>query len=307
MRERLNAIVREKRMLTPEVCRLVFARADGVELHAGPGDHIVLHTPSGAARSYSVTDVHGGAVAIAVLRDSAGRGGSISAVEDTTVGQTVQIDAPHNTFPLVTAPRSLLIAGGIGITAIRPMWHALRAAGADVEMLYLTRSAQRTAFADEFVGRPGVTVHHSVDGRLDLWPWLAVPDDDCHLYVCASSGLLEEVRLSTMHWRASRVHMEDFAGVSAEGGAPFTAVWRPSGAQIPVPGSATLLSALRSAGLDLDSSCESGTCGSCVLTLVGGEAEHRDLVLDASERATRIMPCVSRARSERLVLDVAPG
>ncbi|NQX29210.1 oxidoreductase [Microbacteriaceae bacterium VKM Ac-2854] len=303
MRERLRVIVREKRMLTPEVCRLVFARADGGELTANAGDHIVLHTPAGAARSYSVTDARDGTVAIAVLRESAGRGGSVSAVDDTAVGQLLEIDAPHNTFPLVTAPRYLLIAGGIGITAIRPMWHALRASGADVELLYLTRTAERTAFAAEFVGQPGVTMRHSIDGRLDLWPWLAEPDDELHLYVCASPALLEEVRLSTMHWRASRVHTEDFAGVSAEGGAPFTAVWRPTGAEIAVPGSATLLSALRSSGLELDSSCESGTCGSCVLTIVEGEAEHRDLVLDPSERATRIMPCVSRARSDRLVLD----
>lgn len=302
MRERLRVIVREKRMLTDEICRLVFARADGEPLTAGPGDHIVLHTPAGSARSYSVTDAVDGAVAVAVQRESAGRGGSVSAVNDTTVGQALEIDAPHNTFPLVSARRYLLIAGGIGITAIRPMWHAARAAGAEVELLYLTRSPERTAFADEFASVPGVTVHHSAAGRLDLWPWLAEPDDERHLYVCASPTLQEEVRLSTMHWRASRVHFEDFAGVAAEGGAPFTAVWRPSGAEIAVPAGATLLSALRGSGLELDSSCESGTCGSCVLTLVDGEAEHRDLVLDSAERATRIMPCVSRARGERIVL-----
>ncbi|NQX14118.1 oxidoreductase [Microbacteriaceae bacterium VKM Ac-2855] len=296
-------ILREKRMLTPEVCRLVFERADGAPLAAEPGAHIVLHTPSGAARSYSVTDARDGSIAIAVLRASDGRGGSISAVDDTSVGQALEIDAPHNTFPLATASRYLLIAGGIGITAIRPMWHALRASGADVELLYLTRSIDRTAFADELVGQPGVTLHHSGERRLDLWPWLAEPDDDTHLYACASSALLDEVRLSTMHWRASRVHVEDFAGVEAGGGAPFTAVWRPSGAEIAVESDTTLLAAMRRAGLELDSSCESGTCGSCVLTLVDGEAEHRDLALDAAERGSRILPCVSRARGDRLVLD----
>jgi phthalate 4,5-dioxygenase reductase subunit len=60
---------------------------------------------------------------------------------------------------------------------------------------------------------------------------------------------------------------------------------------------------LRDHGLDVPSSCESGTCGTCRTRLISGEADHRDLALADDERATNIMVCVSRARSGELVID----
>jgi phthalate 4,5-dioxygenase reductase subunit len=100
--------------------------------------------------------------------------------------------------------------------------------------------------------------------------------------------------------------MENFSGVSAFGeiSLPFEVEWQPSGQAIAVRAEQTMLGALLDAGLDVPSSCESGTCGTCRLRLVRGEADHRDVVLDESERADFVMPCVSRAADDRLV--VAP-
>jgi hypothetical protein len=44
----------------------------------------------------------------------------------------------------------------------------------------------------------------------------------------------------------------------------------------------------------------------CVTAVLEGEPEHRDHFLGAAERegGQLIMPCVSRARSARLVLDL---
>jgi phthalate 4,5-dioxygenase reductase subunit len=72
---------------------------------------------------------------------------------------------------------------------------------------------------------------------------------------------------------------------------------------IVVPVGVTILEALRNAGLDLPSSCESGTCGTCRTGLIAGEVDHRDLVLADDERASNIMVCVSRARGGELVID----
>jgi phthalate 4,5-dioxygenase reductase subunit len=38
--------------------------------------------------------------------------------------------------------------------------------------------------------------------------------------------------------------------------------------------------------------------------LLKGEADHRDQVLLPEERASQVMVCLSRARGERLVLDL---
>jgi phthalate 4,5-dioxygenase reductase subunit len=73
---------------------------------------------------------------------------------------------------------------------------------------------------------------------------------------------------------------------------------------IAIPVGASILETLRARGYDLRSSCESGTCGTCRTKLLAGEADHRDFVLHDGERATSIMICVSRARSDELVLDL---
>lgn len=74
---------------------------------------------------------------------------------------------------------------------------------------------------------------------------------------------------------------------------------------IKVAAGQSILEAMREAGVDLPSSCEQGACGTCLATVIEGEPDHQDVYLSPSERAsgTKIMTCVSRSKSARLVLD----
>lgn len=83
---------------------------------------------------------------------------------------------------------------------------------------------------------------------------------------------------------------------------PFRVRLEDSADWIDVPADETLLNALRNAGLGVPSGCESGSCGTCKTTLIEGEADHRDYVLMDAERAGYIMPCVSRAVGDELVI-----
>ncbi|TNM68214.1 oxidoreductase [Streptomyces sp. NP160] len=308
---RLRVAAREE--LTPVVVLLTLVAPDGAALPGyEAGAHVTVTAPNGRRRSYSVAEAGGPAPAryqVGVLREPGGRGGSVSLHDDVRVGDVLDVLPPRNAFPLLPARRYVLIAGGIGITPVRAMAAELRARGdADVEVLHLTRTAELAPWREELLAQ-GAVVHHSAErGRLDLWPWLAEPDDDARVYCCGPASLLEEVRALTAHWRPSRVHTEDFAGVSADevGASPFTAVWEPTGARVDVPAGVSLLTALRRAGLPVDGDCEAGTCGTCRLRLVAGQAHHRDVVLDDDERAVAVMPCVSRALSEELVLAPPP-
>ncbi|WP_432495270.1 PDR/VanB family oxidoreductase [Kineococcus auxinigenes] len=311
MPEDLRLRVAETEDLTASVRRFVLLDPAGGALPGyRSGAHVAVSTPAGHRRSYSLVEPGSRApqrYVLCVRRDAAGRGGSVSMHDDVAVGDELAVSEPANAFPLRRAKRYLFIAGGIGITPVRSMVGELRArGGADVTVLYLTRSPRETAFLDEFSADGTVLHHSSVHGRLDLWPHLAEPDDDARVYCCGPSELVQEVLALTVHWRPSRVHVEDFAGVDPLGGRrePFTAVWAPTGARVEVGADTTLLAALGRAGIAVDASCASGTCGTCRLRLVGGEAEHRDLVLTEAEREGFVMPCVSRARSGELV--VAP-
>jgi phthalate 4,5-dioxygenase reductase subunit len=183
------------------------------------------------------------------------------------------------------------------------MVRRLRAQGrTGVQLLYLTQRAEETPFREEFDG-PDDTVHHSDDrGLLDLWPYLAVPDDDVRIYCCGPAPLMRTVQALTAHWRISRIHMEEFAAPHLGMSLPFTAVWAPDGRRVEVPAHLSLLAALRRDGVPVPSSCEAGVCGTCRLTVLDGEVEHRDSVLTEGERLSSVVTCVSRARTPEIVV-----
>ena len=123
-----------------------------VEVNGGPlpafaaGSHVDVQLPGGLTRQYSLCndpkETH--RYLIGVLRDPASRGGSQAMHEQVQEGQVLQISAPKNHFPLAhDAKRSLLLAGGIGVTPILCMAERLAITGADFEMHYCTRSRER--------------------------------------------------------------------------------------------------------------------------------------------------------------------
>jgi phthalate 4,5-dioxygenase reductase subunit len=164
-------------------------------------------------------------------------------------------------------------------------------------MLYLGASRSEAAYSAEFTGDPDVIFHMRDEhaDRFDLWNVLRDPGER-EVYCCGSPALMEQVRALTMHWRPSRVHFEDFSGVSPldEFSSPFSASWEPTGDVFPVSAGVTLLEAMRSAGIVWPSSCNTGTCGACKVSLLWGEADHRDVVLTEEERKNFLTPCVSR-------------
>jgi len=85
---------------------------------------------------------------------------------------------------------------------------------------------------------------------------------------------------------------------------PFLVHLARSGKTVEVGADETILEALMRSGLEVDSSCQSGTCGTCRTRLIAGVADHRDFVLDDDEFATNIMICVSRAAEGDLTLDL---
>src|SRR5207237_5550185 len=103
------------------------------------------------------------------------------------------------------------------------------------------------------------------------------------------------------------IHCESFTNALAAprvDDALFAVRLAKSGDVVTVPAGTSIIDALRAHGCGVPSSCESGTCGTCRTRLLAGEADHRDLVLAAEERADNIMVCVSRAKSAELVLDL---
>ena len=100
------------------------ASLDGTPLPPfSAGSHLDVQIPGGLTRQYSLcndaSEQH--RYRIAVLRDAASRGGSTGMHDAVHQGDVIQISEPKNHFPLLQAPRTLLFAGGIGVTPLLSM------------------------------------------------------------------------------------------------------------------------------------------------------------------------------------------
>lgn len=282
------------------------------------GAHIRIKTPSGAMRQYSLSNdpAERDRYVIAVKRETNGRGGSLSLVDNVNAGQLVDVGHPENLFELDPKGASfVLIAGGIGITPMMAMARHLMAEGTrSFKLYYLTRDAESTAFLDELRRpdfAPHVQVHHDngdPSQAFDLWPVLekAGSANGRHVYCCGPAPLMDAVRDMSGHWPTSAVHFESFGGDTKPHAddQPFEVRLAHSGRTCEIPVGVSILDALRNNGVYVPSSCESGTCGSCKTRLLEGQADHRDLALLDEEKGSHIMVCVSRAKTPCLVLDL---
>ena len=298
------------------IVRIELRHPDGAALAPfTAGSHVPVVTPSGVVRRYSLSnDPHEeDRYEIAVKREAAGRGGSISMADTLRAGDRLMVAQPRSEFSLAPrAKRFLFIAGGIGITPILAMMRYLATSGAHgYKLIYLTRDASSTAFADVLAAPPfasATTIHHDRGdpaNAFDLWPLLEKPTA-AHIYCCGPRALMDGVRDMSGHWPFGAVHFESF-GVDAatrSHDVAFDVELARSRRSIHVPANRSILEALREENVHVRSSCEAGSCGSCRTGLLAGDVEHRDFVLSEGERATSIMVCCSRARSGPLVLDL---
>ncbi|MFC6063450.1 PDR/VanB family oxidoreductase [Streptomyces ochraceiscleroticus] len=277
-----------------------------------PGAHIDLVLPGGRTRQYSLCGDRWDPYQyrIGVLREPAGRGGSVCVHDELAAGDTVAIGGPRNNFPLVPSERYLFVAGGIGITPLLPMIHQARLTGTPWRLLYGGRTRATMAFTGELAahGDAVTLVPQDTHGPLDLPAALPRPDGRTKVYCCGPPGLLDAVERLCTGWPTGLLRTERFVPreQAPVRDAPFEVRLRRSDLTVTVTPDRTVLDAVRAAGVTVLSSCGRGTCGTCETTVLAGVPDHRDAILDDDERARgdAMFPCVSRACSDRLDLDL---
>jgi vanillate O-demethylase ferredoxin subunit len=85
----------------------------------------------------------------------------------------------------------------------------------------------------------------------------------------------------------------------------FTVVLAKSGREFVIPPDKTILEVLENHGIYVSNACRQGICGSCETRVLSGTPDHRDSVLPHDDAEIISMTiCCSRARSDRLVLDL---
>lgn len=305
--------VTAKEPVAEDVVTLELAAPSGLRLRDwAPGAHIDLLLPNGMTRQYSLCGDRWDPFTyrVGVLREQAGRGGSAYVHDELEVGDPIGVGGPRNNFALVPSERYLFVAGGIGITPLLPMLRQADMLGTDWHLLYGGRRRASMAFLDELAGYGDrvQVVPQNEFGLLDLPDFLAPPHPGVKIYACGPAPLLAATEAACAGRHPHTLHTERFVSdePAAARRAPFAVELARTGVTVTVPPEMTILDAVGMVGVEVLSSCRQGICGTCETTVLAGEPDHRDAVLEDHERQAGdcMFICVSRARGDRLVLDL---
>jgi ferredoxin-NADP reductase len=309
------------RDLSPTVREIVLQPLGGARAWT-VGAHLrvqFVHADDGRVdeRRYSLVGLpeqSGGRYRIAVKQALPSRGGS-AFMWRLQVGDSLPLQHPRNHFELpLTAPQTLLIAGGIGITPIIGMALRLAARRADVVMRYAARSDEELVFGAELQAALGErlrTFRDSQGERLDLDAEIAALHPQGQLLVCGPVPLLHAVQAA---WARAgrapqRLRFETFGNTGARPAEAFSVSVPRHHLTVTVPANRSLLEVLELNGVQMLSDCRRGECGLCAIDVlaVDGEIDHRDVFFSADEKRSnqRLCACVSRVCGGGITVDSA--
>lgn len=310
-----RAVVRETSDAAEGIRRIVLEPSQPVP--AAPGTHVDLMVSINGERhrrSYSIVEAPDGGVrlAISVFRTATSRGGS-AYMHTLVPGDELEITQPLQNFPLrVGAPRYVLLAGGVGITAILNMARVLKNVKADYRLVYAGRSRSAMAYLADLQAEHGTALEIHVDAEgtaLSVPDLLGGIDDGTELYMCGPIRLMDAVRRT---WQGlgldpSSLRYETFGNSGWYHPEEFVVRVPRLGLETRVGPGKSMLEALEDAGADMMFDCRKGECGLCEVRILDldGAVDHRDVFYSERQQRARekMSCCVSRA----VKLPAGPG
>jgi len=316
---------------TPEIRTFRMERPGGFAFRAG--QFLMVRVRAGgtdAVRCYSISSAPeaSGYLEISVRR----QGRASGALHETIrAGGVLPVRGPGGSFVYPPEPETPIVlhAGGVGITPVISMLrHAANAdPGRPVTLLYTVRTEADVAYRDELFllarRAPGVRVYVTLtrgeskagflSGRMDagrIARYVPDPAKSIHL-ICGPAPMITSLgeALAGLGVPPERIRFEAFeaavasVGDAMAGDASHEVRFARSGLATTVSGATSLLDAAEAAGVEIDSMCRAGGCGTCRTRLLSGSVRDPGTALGADERREGwVLPCVSRAE-EDCVLD----
>lgn len=320
-----------------------------------PGQFLVFRLPGAGGgtvlRNYSVSCGPGtaGHYRITVKREAAPEAGLPDGVGSchlhdlVEAGDVLIAEGPRGDFVLDEASRRpvVLLSGGVGLTPLVAMLHALAGGDRRVHFIHACDSGDVHALQDEVQGlaalRPGIDVHFCyrfpterdrASGRFhsegvvsrELLQKL-LPLDDYDFYLCGPPAFMKAVytTLRGLGVPEHRIAYEFFGPATvlepeplapapvaepppaAQGG--MTVEFRKSGLKAVWDGNVpSLLDFAEEQGLSPEFSCRAGICGTCRTSLVSGEVTYIEEPLPELADG-EVLLCCSRPKGP-VVLDL---
>ena len=234
--------------------------------------------------------------------------------DHVTVGMFLDVRAPSGHFHLTPGEAPIvLIAGGIGITPLLAMleWSLAHQPEREVWLFYGVRNGREVAMAERLKAQAsrygafrlrlcfsdpdtqevaGVDFHHAGRISADLLR-LQLPIKPYHFYICGPGPMMNSLVQGLAEWGIpeGQIHFEAFGpasvkrarlpvagdGAIAPSSSDIVVTFARSGLQVPWRREAgSLLELAEQAGVNVDSGCRGGACGSCRTTISSGEVSY---------------------------------
>ena len=302
-----QATVVEAQAIATDIQRIVLEPS--LPKKAEPGSHVdlkVIIDGEQDKRSYSVVESSedGKRLVISVMKAPQSRGGSLF-MHTLKPGDTLEITQPLQNFPLrVGADRYILLAGGIGITAMINMARVLKNLKANYIFVYAGRNRAAMAYLTELQELHGdnLVVHVDDEGTsLKVDELVVSADMDTELYMCGPIRLMDVVRRA---WTERELNLpnlryETFGNSGWYDPEEFIVRIPRLGVEAKVGQGRSMLETLEDAGVDMMFDCRKGECGLCEVRILelDGAVDHRDVFYSERQQhaAAKMCCCVSRA------------
>ena len=302
-----SATVTDVLPVARDIVRIVLEPSHPIK--AEPGSHIDLMVEidgEAVKRSYSVVEStdNGARLVISVMKAPLSRGGSVF-MHGLVPGRQLEITQPLQNFPLrVGARRYILLAGGIGITAIANMAAVLKHLHADYVLVYVGRSREAMAYRGELEELHGDRLKAHVDAEgsaLNVAELVGGADAGTELYMCGPIRLMDAVRRTWVEHGLDlpNLRYETFGNSGWYDPEEFIVRVPKLDLEVRVPQGRSMLEALEDAGAELMFDCRKGECGLCEVRILelAGAIDHRDVFYSSRQQrlSTKMNCCVSRA------------
>lgn len=229
------------------------------------------------------------------------------------VGDRLEITQPLQNFSLrFGAKNYILLAGGIGITAVVNMARVLQKAKANYTLVYAGRNRLAMAYLDELQEMHGenLIVHVDAEGTsLKVDELLTTADVHTELYMCGPIRLMDAVRRewSDVGLSLPNLRYETFGNSGWFEAEEFIVKIPRLGVETKVAKGKTMLEALEADGVEMMFDCRKGECGLCEVRVLSldGAIDHRDVFYSERQQnaAEKMCCCVSRVIQPGRLLD----
>jgi len=309
LKEQIEVIVTDRTLIADDVVCLSLALADGGDLpEFEAGAHIELELAESITRAYSLCSDSNerSYYQVAVKRETESRGGSAFVHEQIQVGDKITVSEPKNYFPLsFDSEHVVLVGGGIGITPLLSMAYSLKRQGIPYTVLFCSSRYAQPLFEYQFI-ELGAELHFLNQGKENISSAQILTEhpEKTDFYCCGPDEFMEHIKtLSGVE--EARWHQESFtSGIGTVVESSVTLTLSESNKVIELASGSSMLEAIRLAGVSVDTVCEQGICGSCVVAWRDGEPVHNDDCMTDEERGEYVALCCAGCRSQSLTLEI---